>query len=387
MQKKNQITWINGLKGLACMGVFLHHFALLFLPATSNGEGFAVPAANGIDTFLSTSILGLPLNGHFHVSVFFIVSTFLIAKSAFTAMQKDSGEIKKLSDIVLKRYFRLLFPVLFWSILFNLVIGALIQNQLIAIPLATIPFGEVLSRSFLYVFATEDHTLMPQLWCVHYLFLGTFLAVIAALMDGKGRKYTGIIYVFITLLLARVYPHYAILMIGVDFAYLYTRTSFLEKLDRMKAPLRIILGILLLCTAIFFGAYPTGVIPTNYYSPFTVLANVLPGYTFLLHGIAAFCLLLAFLFLKPLQKLFSTGLFQFLGDISFGVYLTHLFVCYGLSYKLNEVFVAKTNHYLGGLGISLLISTVIILGLSYLSKIGPEKFTGFILKKMFPEEK
>ena len=33
-----RIMWLDGLKGLACIGVLLHHFSLAFLPAVYYGD-------------------------------------------------------------------------------------------------------------------------------------------------------------------------------------------------------------------------------------------------------------------------------------------------------------------------------------------------------------
>lgn len=59
-----RIADLDGLKGIACIMVFLHHFCLAFFPAIHYGN--EVPSyLNGFDMFLSQSPFSVLLNGNF----------------------------------------------------------------------------------------------------------------------------------------------------------------------------------------------------------------------------------------------------------------------------------------------------------------------------------
>ena len=36
--KNERLTWIDGLRGLACILIFTHHFLVSFFPSSYNGE-------------------------------------------------------------------------------------------------------------------------------------------------------------------------------------------------------------------------------------------------------------------------------------------------------------------------------------------------------------
>ena len=69
MQKTNdRVLWIDGLRGIACLAIFAHHFGCCFYPVTQFGpEGqWATPAS----VALAQSPLAVFLNGNFWVCVF-----------------------------------------------------------------------------------------------------------------------------------------------------------------------------------------------------------------------------------------------------------------------------------------------------------------------------
>lgn len=367
----NRILWINGLKGLACMGVFLHHFFLAFLPATYFGEGYAISEAGGVDTYLATSVLSLPINGNFHVMIFFVISSFLIANSVFTITGKDTDTARKLGDIVLKRYFRLMPPILCWTVIYHLVVKG-----------TQLSIMQVVMHSLLWVFTSPDELLMGPLWCIHYLFIGTFVAILVALMDGKGRKRMWIFYFLLNIALLKSYSHYFVIMLGVDLAYIINRCNIENLLGKLDEKVRTGFGIVLLILGIFMGAYPSIVTPDNYYAFLFAIGKIIGDFYVISHGIGALLILMAIYLLKPLQKVLGLGFLQLLGDISYGVFLTHSLVLDAFSVFFMDRFTKLAGGFWGGFIITLIICINMVVALSIVSRFTIEKLTEKLIKKI-----
>ena len=370
-KSNNKILWINGLKGLACMGVFLHHFFLAFLPATYFGSEYAISEAKGVDSFLSTSVLSLPINGNFHVMVFFVISSFLIASSVFRITAEGKDTAGRLGDIAFKRYFRLMPPILVWSVIYHIVIK---QTDLSVL--------QAVMHSLLWVFTSPDEQLMGPLWCIHYLFIGTFVAMIVALIDGNGRKKVWIFYLLLNIALLKSYSHYFVIMLGVDLAYLINRTKFKDRLKEHNKKLVVCIGIVLLLIGIFLGAYPSIVVPENYYAPLYAVGQHIGNFYVICHGVGAALLILSIYMLGPVQKILELGFLQFLGDISYGVFLTHSLVLDAFSVFLMNKLQVLLGGFTAGFIVTLIICTNILLALSLVSKFTIERFTEKMLRKV-----
>ncbi len=50
-----RIVWLDGVKGLGCVGVFLHHFTLAFVPAVYFGDSNIAKIGNALDVKLAQS--------------------------------------------------------------------------------------------------------------------------------------------------------------------------------------------------------------------------------------------------------------------------------------------------------------------------------------------
>ena len=73
-----RLFWLDGIKGISYLCVFLHHFCLRYFPATFYGLE-AASMANGVDLFLASSPLGLLINGNFFVHLYILISVYVIS--------------------------------------------------------------------------------------------------------------------------------------------------------------------------------------------------------------------------------------------------------------------------------------------------------------------
>ncbi|MFM0557337.1 acyltransferase [Paraburkholderia sediminicola] len=99
---------LEGLRGLACVAVFSCHFLYIFFPYLARGRtvdqsGF-VPMWHW-EVWLARAPLTLLYNGDFAVSVFFVLSGYVLTRKFW-----KTGDISSLTAGAVKRYPRLIFP-------------------------------------------------------------------------------------------------------------------------------------------------------------------------------------------------------------------------------------------------------------------------------------
>ena len=108
METKERIKWLDGLKGLACLLVFVHHFLLSFFSAAYFGVE-SHTRLHGYDTYLASAPIGVFANGNFQVCIFLLIAAFLPAKRIMECRKEDLQDVA--GRMLLKRYPRLMIPV------------------------------------------------------------------------------------------------------------------------------------------------------------------------------------------------------------------------------------------------------------------------------------
>lgn len=401
--KKERITFLDGLKGFACLGVFTHHFFLSFFPASYFGTEAAVMTASGFDAGLSVEPYSFFANGNFWVCLFLVIAAFLSSHKIFQLKDEQAAQggrmpvFDVLSGTLLKRYLRLMIPAALTGI-FSYFLTELLT-------LANLNYlGKVNTRSFLsflyhavvHMWIFVDSSVQGPFWMLHYLLFGSYLAILAALATPYKNRWTPLIHLFLTAALGILNHYYAGIVLGVMICYLYhyitslTKTSdngFLDKMIRFLIENKILrraAGILLLLAGLFLGAYPSYVKPENIYRIFNAYAFRDPDAYELIHCIAAACLLASFFLLKGLADFFSMKPFLFLGKLSFSIYLVHSMLLEHLGYfimhQLNDLI--GNYSYAGILTYLILFSLLIPLSLACYHTI--ERFGNWVCKKLFP---
>lgn len=111
-QNSRRITWIDGLKGIACLLIFTHHFSLEYFNGAYFGEAMESRLPFRLDIRLSYEPYGILTNGNFWVCVFVTLAAFLTAAGVLrqcAASQRGDWQ-EKLSGMIIKRYVRLAVP-------------------------------------------------------------------------------------------------------------------------------------------------------------------------------------------------------------------------------------------------------------------------------------
>lgn len=196
--KNERLTWIDGLRGLACILIFTHHFLVSFFPSSYNGDPNTSRMIYGLDVKWANSPLSFIICGNFWVSVFCLVSGLVLGYQVYRA--KTTNEV---SSMVLKRYPRLCFPLAVVSF------AAWIMMQFSLFPTAEVQklstsswivsaygdkpsFLQFLNTTFVATWLNGDHTYSPAFWLMNIFLSGSFLAYLLSLMT-KNRKLPSIL--------------------------------------------------------------------------------------------------------------------------------------------------------------------------------------------------
>lgn len=319
----HKVRYLDGLRGIAAFIVVLHHFAAAFYPAAY--LGLDLPQHSAAEAALLTTPLGLLIAGNFSVCIFFILSGFVLTNSFFR-----TGKESALTSLAVRRYFRLLPPVLFSGFAAWL----LMRLDLFPVREAAAVTGSsrwlsqcwnfapsirgLLGESFYGVFFAHRSSYNNVLWTMTYEFFGSFLVFAAAALFGKLRSRPAIYAVLAVLFFRSYYLAFFLGMVLSDIAC--NRSAWLERISRPP------FTAALLVAGLYLGAYPPfSDIQSAWYAPirFAALGDFAPQFY---HVLGALLLMLAVLSSEWLQKFFTTPVAAFLGKISFSLYAIHVIV-------------------------------------------------------------
>jgi len=104
----DKIRYLDGLRGLAAFVVVLSHFVVVFYPALYTANPEEVRFVSQLDLIIAGTPLNILYNGNFAVCIFFILSGYVLTYKFFRDKNPEA-----LASGAFRRYFRLLFPVLF----------------------------------------------------------------------------------------------------------------------------------------------------------------------------------------------------------------------------------------------------------------------------------
>lgn len=354
MKKNERIDWLDGLKGIACILIFVHHFCLAFYPSIHYGINVATKM-NGIDISLADSPLSVIINGNFLVALFCVISGTVISIQIMGMSDKT-----KISEIIVKRYFRLIIPLVPIGILVYLMLKFDLFSNIDAVNYTNSPwlaqyynhsigFIQTLKLIFIDTLFYGSDILSNAYWMLSQLFYGTFLSIILSMISWKLNKHTWIIYVIVASIFITNQTLALAFIFGTLLAWLYKNKSIIFNKY---------LGYILLIVGIFLGGYPSGVIPNNIYS-------FLNGETYITwHIIGSFLTIYGLWSSKLIQKILSMRIFKNLGSISYSIYLIHIPLLFSIS---TSIFISTINQigYFYSTLISLVLSVVILILISY----------------------
>ncbi|OBT91422.1 hypothetical protein VE01_10534 [Pseudogymnoascus verrucosus] len=373
-KKLHPTAYLDGLRGVAAFIVFIHHYIIDWYPMLCRGYASSEPAHSRY--FLQLPLIRVVYSGRGMVSVFFVISGYVLSYKAIRLMRarQYSVLLDSLASSIFRRGMRLFIPITgstFISMLFCRW-GWYSQDPM---GRNTIP-----ARRGDFWFQFKD-------WCHHVV------RVSNPLLDVNGRdlyappydghlwtipiEYRGSIIVFLALLcVAKLWPwlrlsvlagmvlysiwdsHWEVFLFlsGILFCDIHFQAASLSLRDHNlhldKSHHKFAKEALLIITSLF--ALHLVCFPDEH-------ANTTPGYRTLIGltprsssdqgltqrfwmAIGAFLLVGAINFSTLLQRPFTTPLAQYLGRISFALYIVHGPVLYTLGMKMLLPAVRDWNH-------------------------------------------
>ena len=350
--------YLDGIRGVAAVVVVILHYFVAFYPALWTGEVNDIKTKSGIEIFIATTPLNTLYDGSLCVCVFFILSGYVLPYRLFKYDDKES-----IISGSLRRYIRLMIPVLFSIIIAFICMKFRLFRNLDVAPLTSSEWlagfykfqpklVDAIKQGVYGVFIKGNSDYNPVLWTMYYEFWGSFIvfSISYILNKVKNRHYIYIIIIIISMQ-TKFFPF----ILGIVICDFYHNNY---RIDNN------ITKIFLLVIGLFLSSYPPNIqVEGTMYSFMKIDALVEPAYFY--HSIGGALLIIVLLNSDFLKRIFSNKVFNFLGKISFSMYLIHFVILNSLSSYLFLKLVDMNISYLLNVSIVIIISISIILPLSY----------------------
>ena len=306
----DKIAYLDGVRGIAALCVFFHHYLLTFYSSYFSLDSKATHLANGLELQYGKSIFSVFTCGRFCVEIFFVLSGYVLSRKYF---RENDPEI--LVSSAQRRYLRLYVPVAFTLILSWLLMQAGLYYN---VPASQITLSDWWLGSFWHFPDT-----FSRLWhCLLYTTMFQGDSIFDNSMWTMSIELYGSLLIFGFLALTH-HEQYATFIFGISLNYIEKITK------KINNYLNILLTSLLLIISLILGSFPAKQEVTG------TIFEKMPGYVLQywewFYVVGAFFLVLAFVISPRLQRLFSLRPFRFLGYISFSLYLLHPIVLGSLS--------------------------------------------------------
>jgi peptidoglycan/LPS O-acetylase OafA/YrhL len=307
----NRLEHLDSSRGLAALSVVFSHFFAAYglLPFLTHFDG---------------SIIHFIWHGEGAVTYFYILSGYVLTIGIF----QKNGQLDNLSitGYVVRRMFRIfpLFLVCLWMSFILLKIYSS-YSAIVTYPLRSDwimglwsgekTFIEALMECILVIPIPSESSLrlVPQDWTLRVELICSSIVPITALILERAKSWFILFLAFLILMGNFTFIAFAFGMsVGYYSGVLEAR---IEKLHGFFV-LLILLSALCLYT-----------IPFNFLS---TLVNGHPARIYLAECIGSTLILVCLIGNRTLKKILSHSFFIFLGRISFGIYLTHLFILIGI---------------------------------------------------------
>lgn len=372
MSNYNRIAWIDGLKGIASLMIFLHHFILAFIPALYYGTSVGYMLSNNEGVLADSPFLFF-VGGHFLVNIFLLLSGLVLSLQVYRI-----NSVKELITKMVSRYMRLAFPVfiisllvyvllrygLFYNTQFAEITGSPWLSLYYKVPLS---LKSVFETSFYSVWFIGNDDYSTAFWMLTHLFYGSILTYISIFSIRKINKQIQLFIILSLIIITGLYNSYLMnFTFGMLIAWMIIHQSKLIHQDKWRW-LFIIAGCLL-------AGYPQGVIPTNYYRYLTPIYHYFKS-NVMIHSLGSFFIVLGIFKLNVTFKFLNGFIAQYLGKLSYSIYLIHIPILFSITSILALTLHQYNFPYQFNILISLLISLILLIFLS-------EIFERFIIKPL-----
>ena len=315
--RSDKIYYLDGLRGVAALIVFLYHLAAAFYPGIAFNDPSGTHLPRQFESSLALSPLNLLFSGELAVCVFFVLSGYVLSVGFFSRPNRRAAAAS-----FTKRYVRLELPILCgvlvgWLIIVlglaaNLWVIPITKSRWLAMFFHSDPnLLHALRHAFLNVFLYGTYEYDPVLWTMRVELLGSYLVYALLFVLGASRlRFPA----YLLLIAWFRHTYYALFVIGMLLASLRPWTA--DPGRRLRA-----LGWCLFAAGMFLQSYPYGYSAKGSWYEYW---GILYGFDERVYPrVAAPLILAAVLLLPRLQDLLSRRPLQSLGRVSFSLYLVH----------------------------------------------------------------
>lgn len=322
-QKTNHDMSADGLRGLASLNVAINHFVAAFFPSLLYFNYPTIFTKNNnpgtLDDVLQFPLVSLFYNGHFAVLVFFALSGYVLSIPYW------NGEEIKIKRRLWARYLRLNIPIAFSIILSYCLFKFGCYKNIDAAALSgstwlegyfkpTSIWGVLAIKSVIYdAIFNGENILNPPLWTLKIEFIGSIFLLLYYSI--KPPKYDTALLVVFSFFLYCFYKEDAVYYITI------LAGGWLGGV-RIKHP--VVLSVLF-----FFGLYFGSFVFDNKLFNWLPDVKIFDNKSF--YNAIGACLLVMSIINGFAKKLFLLPIVQFLGRISFSLYLLHFLVLCSLA--------------------------------------------------------
>lgn len=374
-QTGNKIKCLEGIRGAAAFIVVLHHFTLGFYPAYYSMNLAEGHMDNGqVEKMVGTSPLNFFVNGSMAVSIFFVLSGIVLSYRFF-----QTKNVEILRGLAIKRYPRLMLPVLFATLLFYAVkfFGGVYSSEAGIITkslwwLSTngnfnMNFFVMLQTTVWDVFFKSNNVYLTVLWTLGTEMYGSFLVFAILALFGQTRLRWVIYSLIFMYFIGMMQAYYLAFLIGIILSDL-----MVNKPQIFKQFSNFFILIPSLIIGFYLASYPA--------SGFVKIEETIYHYiTFdnfglreLYHTLGATLLIFSVLCSSFLQKAFTNRASLFLGKISFSMYLLHPIVIASFSSYLIIRF-KNWEYYNNAVLLIFILTLILTFIISYLMTIFIDK--------------
>lgn len=328
----DRLAYMEGLRGIAALVVVVEHLMKQFYPAAYFDKFIAAPDLSRI-AWLSLPPFNLLHNGAWAVSLFFVLSGYVLSLKYLDAQAPPFLSARTLCLEIVARYARLALPVVA-SLLVVWLALALNLNFAEAVWLANrdrIAYGypsDLQLLELVYIGAVETILLgswqyNPPLWTMQPEFFGSLLVFFGAtaLVWLQRLPLAGWLQVgaYLALLATFAQTHLFGFILGMGLCHLRAHenklASFLQHARRLWLPIAIAAGL-------YLCGYSVRGLHEGHYAAIT-FGSFSPKNAYTYNTVGALLVLLACTYSARLQAALSFSLVQKLGRVSFSLYLTH----------------------------------------------------------------
>jgi len=331
-----RILYLDGLRGLLAIVVFIHHFLYTFCPTVIFGGGYEEFLSNqwSIERMFALTPLNLIFNPGFAINFFFLLSGYVQTVHYFR-----KPDLYFVQRSFIKRYFRLALPTLAVTLIVfafhrlqfihkdHFPPNALTYDWIQSMMPDSLNFFQTVWYGLVECFSSKTQN-YQVLWTMPVELYNSWMVLILLMVTHhlKNKLSLFVFWLFIQLFFLQSYYGMSFTL-GLLLAYFNTNTPSFGRFFSGK-----FIKLICLLIGIYFASYPfigyQNSARQSIYNPISFFDAYPHVISYVFGNLLLFCVVLHS---KTIQITLSKRVLKFFGDISFMFYLVHFLLLFSFS--------------------------------------------------------